>query len=156
MNAEAAPLKTNDEIQIKEITETSLLWWWLHLLLNPRGRVRLHNVGGTNWICCWFVHHILSLPVVYLWTLTEPATLTSVFFWGVFQRVSLHSLPHPHPHPHHSLSSTPSLAAKESTSPFPSACSLIPSLMFRCLSLPLLHPSPHSNHHSAANHVVVI
>lgn len=53
MNAEAAPLKTNKENsnkskRSKEISETSLLWWWIHLLLNPRGRVRLHNVGWTH------------------------------------------------------------------------------------------------------------
>lgn len=53
----------------------------------------------------WFVHHLLYLPVVYLWTLSEPATLLSDFSDLIFSECLFYSL-------------IPSPAAQESTSLF--------------------------------------
>lgn len=96
----------------------------------------------------WFVHHLLYLTVVYLWTLHEPATLLSAFsrlilceylYFSFLPFVIL--LPSCKRRP---SSSNPHYFTTSLIS-FSPSLSLLSVLLFSpFLPLPLLHPSPHS------------
>lgn len=70
----AAKIHSNKKRRSKEIIEISVLWWWIPLLLNPIGCVRLHTMGWTQWLCCCFLVGSSStllpcgLPLDSVWT----------------------------------------------------------------------------------------